>query len=406
MRRSQGSSPLTRGKLVGGEEHCEDAGLIPAHAGKTRMCGRCTLQCRAHPRSRGENSLSTNGKPAFQGSSPLTRGKRTRGIAPGSSPGLIPAHAGKTDARAARDNRAGAHPRSRGENAERRRGGELLRGSSPLTRGKQNGEWRAENLEGLIPAHAGKTRSRDHRFRHRRAHPRSRGENWSTAKLEVGQAGSSPLTRGKPRGRFELPDLLRLIPAHAGKTLLFHQTIGSTWAHPRSRGENVNAVAGGTKETGSSPLTRGKPHRDRVQRHEGGLIPAHAGKTKACAHSFQLTGAHPRSRGENSRPQAVTPTPGGSSPLTRGKPPSRRMNTMASRLIPAHAGKTLSSLVAARARGAHPRSRGENRSARSAAVSMVGSSPLTRGKHDLRHHDQDRTGLIPAHAGKTRKIKQ
>ena len=54
----------------------------------------------------------------------------------GASAGLIPAHAGKTPVGRAVPSVAWAHPRSRGENAERRRGGELLRGSSPLTRGK------------------------------------------------------------------------------------------------------------------------------------------------------------------------------------------------------------------------------------------------------------------------------
>ena len=177
MRRSQGSSPLTRGKQHPGTPCTDKRGLIPAHAGKTRMCGRCTLQCRAHPRSRGENSLSTNGKPAFQGSSPLTRGKRTRGIAPGSSPGLIPANAGKTDARAARDNRAGAHPRSRGENKTANGAPRISRGSSPLTRGKLAVGIIAFGIGGLIPAHAGKTGLPQSSKSGRRAHPRSRGEN-------------------------------------------------------------------------------------------------------------------------------------------------------------------------------------------------------------------------------------
>ena len=50
-------------------------------------------------------------------------------------------------------------------------------------------------------------------------------------------------------------------------------------AHPRSRGENLNAVAGGNKETGSSPLTRGKRRPECLRARLDGLIPAHAGKT-------------------------------------------------------------------------------------------------------------------------------
>ena len=53
--------------------------------------------------------------------------------------------------------------------------------------------------------------------------------------------------------------------------------------------------------TGSSPLTRGK-HKARVLLDpEEGLIPAHAGKTQEFNQAILDLGAHPRSRGENSR---------------------------------------------------------------------------------------------------------
>ena len=50
------------------------------------------------------------------------------------------------------------------------------------------------------------------------------------------------------------------------------------------------------------------------------------------------------------------------------------------RLIPAHAGKTRLKDSDRHRRGAHPRSRGENTTARWQAAHTVGSSPLTRGK--------------------------
>ena len=70
--------------------------------------------------------------------------------------------------------------------------------------------------------------------------------------------GSSPLTRGKhgcrrPRGGWR-----RLIPAHAGKTSAVGYETTVTWAHPRSRGENVDEARQITVLRGSSPLTRGK----------------------------------------------------------------------------------------------------------------------------------------------------
>ena len=52
--------------------------------------------------------------------------------------------------------------------------------------------------------------------------------------------------------------VLRLIPAHAGKTRTALGRYGQTAAHPRSRGENEIARAEDVNANGSSPLTRGK----------------------------------------------------------------------------------------------------------------------------------------------------
>ena len=113
------------------------------------------------------------------------------------------------------------------------------------------------------------------------------------------EAGSSPLTRGKPTSASRQTSSEGLIPAHAGKTRVAIYNVTTTGAHPRSRGENH----------------RQPPHHTSPR----GLIPAHAGKTPPASGSNEVIGAHPRSRGENltswSHPSAIR----GSSPLTRGK---------------------------------------------------------------------------------------
>ena len=91
-----GSSPLMRGKLADGTDHGTDAGLIPAHAGKTSRSRAGMRRPWAHPRSRGENGLLFTDQPVVVGSSPLTRGKHGGGPGGGDRGGLIPAHAGKT----------------------------------------------------------------------------------------------------------------------------------------------------------------------------------------------------------------------------------------------------------------------------------------------------------------------
>ena len=70
-------------------------------------------------------------------------------------------------------------------------------------------------------------------------------------------------------------------------------------------------------------------------------------------------------------------------------------------LIPAHAGKTLTGMVADTDAGAHPRSRGENNALNWSDISGLGSSPLTRGKQIVVPQFGHSNGLIPAHAGKT-----
>ena len=254
---------------------------------------------------------------------------------------------------------------------------------------------------GLIPAHAGKTRH-PRRSRHLQpAHPRSRGENEAVVIDSGGGAGSSPLTRGKHPVGGAGRGGLRLIPAHAGKTEKAGIPAALGSAHPRSRGENFFAEPLAKTGAGSSPLTRGKRLRPAQQRGRFRLIPAHAGKTKYTPDGTRQWAAHPRSRGENSSARIAPSAGGGSSPLTRGKRIPRVPIPCQGGLIPAHAGKTSPSLPPANCQTAHPRSRGENHPNRRFPGHPRGSSPLTRGKlNQLRQRFED-PGLIPAHAGKT-----
>ena len=171
-------------------------------------------------------------------------------------------------------------------------------------------------------------------------------------------------------------------------------------AHPRSRGENRPAWVGLRLISGSSPLTRGKYRMSGPDPCRRGLIPAHAGKIPSGLQSPSVTGAHPRSRGENSMVAGAARAAAGSSPLTRGKYARPRVRVFDLGLIPAHAGKMAGSSSPELPDGAHPRSRGENRAGSKPQLSARGSSPLTRGKCCARGRRGARHGLIPAHAGK------
>ena len=237
----KGSSPLTRGKRLNAGTVDRAGGLIPAHAGKTAINGWRASRMRAHPRSRGENPLGGVRVSPFRGSSPLTRGKRNREQGTGKHTRLIPAHAGKTRNAAANSLESRAHPRSRGENLNgdlEKLGGS---GSSPLTRGKRMDLNDHGYRTRLIPAHAGKTGRRGRPRSRAGAHPRSRGENVTVSEGWEKLEGSSPLTRGKRGVEPFLDQGCGLIPAHAGKTQTRAAGRSTRRAHPRSRGENGRA---------------------------------------------------------------------------------------------------------------------------------------------------------------------
>ena len=236
------------------------------------------------------------------------------------------------------------------------------------------------------------------------AHPRSRGENSPKARTLSAWQGSSPLTRGKP-GRFAVWRFAgRLIPAHAGKTQAGHGMNTSRRAHPRSRGENEGKLWTIARYAGSSPLTRGKRWRGCAVSRTSGLIPAHAGKTPRGSAKLRDARAHPRSRGENRAARDDCGQRVGSSPLTRGKHNGVTRLARDTGLIPAHAGKTPTGRQSTGGPGAHPRSRGENRRGVVRSLGSGGSSPLTRGKPDSYTIHRPQCRLIPAHAGKTRGV--
>ena len=375
-----GSSPLTRGKRRFAPQLLPISRLIPAHAGKTIQRCKTMMVDRAHPRSRGENDLVEQLRSEGLGSSPLTRGKPRPWRRSLRSGRLIPAHAGKTRTVVPSTAARRAHPRSRGENSivvgMVREG----MGSSPLTRGKRRAGIATSFAHGLIPAHAGKTLSGSARANPRRAHPRSRGENHRRSAPNGIKNGSSPLTRGKRQAGRHEAHADRLIPAHAGKTGSRRSRTGQTRAHPRSRGENRVQSPEPDQRRGSSPLTRGKQSREANALELRGLIPAHAGKTPVRRGLGLRHRAHPRSRGENGGNQPHNNLPPGSSPLTRGKHDGQGAVVADGGLIPAHAGKTRSRASWAWRIWAHPRSRGENIASRKFPVYAPGSSPLTRGK--------------------------
>ena len=95
----------------------------------------------------------------------------------------------------------------------------------------------------------------------------------------------------------------------------------------------------------------------------------------------------------------------GSSPRMRGKPRNRILWVVRTGLIPAHAGKTPRTRRTNSKTPAHPRACGENLARLTRRVAEGGSSPRVRGKPALLAGCGAAGRLIPACAGKTQRCR-
>ena len=109
-------------------------------------------------------------------------------------------------------------------------------------RGKRPTHARLHLRRGNIPAYAGKTARPLGQYERGAEHPRVCGENLKKADTAVRTATTSPRMRGKLEKVKGIRQLVRNIPAYAGKTPRSQRQHGSRPEHPRIRGENCNSA--------------------------------------------------------------------------------------------------------------------------------------------------------------------
>ena len=215
-------------------------------------------------------------------------------------------------------------------------------------------------------------------------------------------AGSSPHTRGAPPTPPAPSAPFGIIPAYAGSTPKAAPRTPTRPDHPRIRGEHLQREAHATASVGSSPHTRGAPKGTVTETRESRIIPAYAGSTVSVGYDRTQSWDHPRIRGEHVDDSWVTGAAAGSSPHTRGAhPPCPRVRRFR-RIIPAYAGSTALARVSSRHMPDHPRIRGEHVAPHGATILEPGSSPHTRGALLDKVKALAELRIIPAYAGSTR----
>ena len=193
-----------------------------------------------------------------------------------------------------------------------------------------------------------------------------------------------------------------IIPAHAGFTRRWCVALRGWRDHPRTRG--VYPGVSGRRQIfyGSSPHTRGLRHPVIGNFYYSGIIPAHAGFTAEKRTPVYVAEDHPRTRGVYLLNIDMMVVGEGSSPHTRGLRGSNDDIGAPCRIIPAHAGFTRISTISRSISRDHPRTRGVYPDPDATTWPTSGSSPHTRGLHLWFAWVNDRSRIIPAHAGFTR----
>ena len=232
--------------------------------------------------------------------------------------GIIPAHAGLTMHHRVYATSTRDHPRACGAHTAKWRFAEGKRGSSPRMRGSLRFRNIIPAFQGIIPAHAGLTRSLYHRQKTYRDHPRACGAHAYSSTSPDSCGGSSPRMRGSPSRAVLLVRCLGIIPAHAGLTRKVTDPDGKVRDHPRACGAHGASLYFEPEHGGSSPRMRGSHGSQRSISELPGIIPAHAGLTGRTMQSWQSGRDHPRACGAHRCKEILLLPVKGSSPRMRG----------------------------------------------------------------------------------------
>ncbi len=212
---------------------------------------------------------------------------------------FIPAGAGNTTCPPPDGRPPSVYPRWRGEHicCGNPRAG--ANGLSPLARGTLATFNAVSLMARFIPAGAGNTAQPAQHAPVYPVYPRWRGEHFR-AEVNIGVLlGLSPLARGTHSLYTKQMYQHRFIPAGAGNTAVYVVTGKLGSVYPRWRGEHIFPIRQNYRKNGLSPLARGTPPTQNGHILMCRFIPAGAGNTKSYLNSMLIGTVYPRWRGEH-----------------------------------------------------------------------------------------------------------
>ena len=148
-------------------------------------------------------------------------------------------------------------------------------------RGKPKQDRATVNKARITPADAGKTPLLLPCSLLFQDHPRGCGENRDGPAGICLNIGSPPRMRGKQHLTLSEECCIRITPADAGKTIIYHRMHSKSRDHPRGCGENLYFSSVSAQNSGSPPRMRGKLFISIIEVFCSGITPADAGKTFA-----------------------------------------------------------------------------------------------------------------------------
>ncbi len=312
---------------------------------------------------------------------------------------MLPAHAGMVPPGPGLPRRRRGAPRARGDGPFTSVKVSAAATCSPRTRGWSRLLDHVDYTPCVLPAHAGMVPLGRSAGTLSGCAPRARGDGPSPACVEYHIARCSPRTRGwSPEGD-GCPAWSPVLPAHAGMVPIRAYTDTAKLCAPRARGDGPWEAETGRTRVLCSPRTRGWSQRATGCGRRSPVLPAHAGMVPWMGCRRCAAGGAPRARGDGPDPRSCTKTSLGCSPRTRGWSHHPRPSNQRSGVLPAHAGMVPQASPRPGRSPRAPRARGDGPDPRSCTKTSLGCSPRTRGWSPAQRRPDRCAPVLPAHAG-------